>query len=293
MTFGPHDSSLIREREMAVLQAKGGQVRIIETRRAAATSVAAALLVALSAGCSTVTYSEDFDREVQVTPAGTWAWQPLSNAEQRVLSQISPFLQRRIERAVGRELDERGFTLVSDGNSDYLVSAYTLLPDRTARAAAGVPRRSPVNVSVGIGVGYGRLYGLGRPYGFGHPYRYGRPYGFGRWAFGVWPAFGYWGPYAWGFGWARPVVGFPGYGWSPGFGFGVSSFGGFGWPAVIGSGDRGPGTLIIDVIDGASGNVVWQGLAKGALLDMPSGDELDAYVDQVVHRTLEGFPPGA
>jgi hypothetical protein len=48
---------------------------------------------------------------------------------------------------------------------------------------------------------------------------------------------------------------------------------------------------VIDVIDTASGGVVWQGLAKGALLDMPSGDELDAYVDQVVRRTLQGFPP--
>ncbi len=60
---------------------------------------------------------------------------------------------------------------------------------------------------------------------------------------------------------------------------------------MIGSGDRGPGTLVIDVIDPASGALVWQGLAKGALLDMPSGDELDAYVDQVVRRTLQGFPP--
>ncbi len=68
--------------------------------------------------------------------------------------------------------------------------------------------------------------------------------------------------------------------------------GGYGRPAVIGSGDRAPGTLVIDVIESASGEVVWQGLAKGALLDMPSGDELDAYIAQVVRRTLEGFPPG-
>jgi hypothetical protein len=69
--------------------------------------------------------------------------------------------------------------------------------------------------------------------------------------------------------------------------------GGYGRPAVIDSGDPEPSTLAIDVIDAASGDVVWQGLAKGALADMPSGDELDAYVDQVVGRTLEGFPPDA
>ncbi|MCL7960992.1 MAG: DUF4136 domain-containing protein, partial [marine benthic group bacterium] len=62
--------------------------------------------------------------------------------------------------------------------------------------------------------------------------------------------------------------------------------------AVIDSGDHEPSTLAIDVIDTASGDLVWQGLAKGALADMPSGDELDSYVDQVVERTLQGFPPG-
>jgi hypothetical protein len=70
------------------------------------------------------------------------------------------------------------------------------------------------------------------------------------------------------------------------------SLGGYGPRAEIGSGDRGPGTLVIDVLDAASGDVVWQGLAKGALLDMPPAEELDAYMDEIVRRTLEGFPPG-
>jgi hypothetical protein len=229
-------------------------------------SLAAALPVALASGCSTVTYSEDFDREVQVTPAATWAWQPLSASQERSLARISPFLQRRIERSVKRELDGRSFTLVSDRSSDYLISAYPILPDRTSRAAATIPRRHPVRVSFGIGVGFGRR-------GYRYPYRYG------GWDYGFWPSFGYWSPYTWYAGWGYPY-----------FGFSVASAGGHG-RSVVGSGDRGPGTLVIDVIDAASGAVVWQGLAKGALLDMPSGDELDAYVDQVVRRTLEGFPP--
>jgi hypothetical protein len=69
--------------------------------------------------------------------------------------------------------------------------------------------------------------------------------------------------------------------------------GGYGRPAVIDSDDPKPSTLAIDVIDASSGDLVWQGLARGALADMPSGDELDAYVDQVVGRTLQDFPPGA
>ena len=275
---------------MAGHDARGGQVRNTATRGSAELSLAAALLVAAGAACSGITYSEDFDRDVRVAPMASWAWQPLTDAQEESLSGINPFLQRRIERAVGRELDDRGFTLVSDGPADYLVSAYALLPDRSSRpfgtstlSRFDVRARPPLTVSVGFGVG------------FGHPYRFGSPYGFGGWGAGFWPVLNYWNPYSWylgaSWGWGRPYFGHRGYGWSPFFGYGMYSLGGYGPRAVIGSGDRSPGTLVIDVLDAASGDVVWQGLAKGALADMPSGEELDAYVDQVVGRILQDFPP--
>ena len=253
--------------------------------------LAAALIIASGTGCSSVRYSEDFDRDVQVASAATWAWQPLTSSQEQALSEISPFLQRRIERAVGQELSGRGFTLVSDAPADYLVSAYALLPPPSSRPSTAAYRSeydvrgpAPISMSVGFGVG------------FGHPYRVASPYGLG-WGYGFWPVLSYWNPYSWylgaRWGWGRPYFGYRSYGWRPFFGYGVYSMGGYGRPAVIGSGDRGPGTLVIDVIDSATGDVVWQGLARGALLDMPSGDELDAYVEKVVGRTLEGFPPGA
>ena len=257
-----------------------------------AASLVGASLVALgSAGCSSVTYSEDFDRQAQVPASGTWEWQPLTEAQQRSLAEISPFLQRRIERAVEQELEARGFALVSDAPADYQVSAYAILPERTTTAANYAPRSVydvrftyPVAASVGFGVGFGRPYGLGYP-----------PV-IAPWGYGFWPMLGWWNPYAWSlglaWGWGSRYFGYPGYGLRSGFGYGPYSFGGYGRPVVIGSRDRGPGTLVIDVIDGAGGAVVWQGLAVGALLDMPSGDDLDAYVDKVVHRTLQGFPPG-
>ena len=255
-----------------------------------ARSLVAASLVLSAAGCSGVTYSEDFDREVQVAPASTWAWQPLTDAQQESLAEISPFLQRRIERAVQKEMEGRGFALVSDTPSDYLVSAYALAPTPSSRSSTApylseydVRGPPPVSMSVGFGVG------------FGYPYRVASPYGLG-WGYGFWPVLTYWNPYSWylgaRWGWGRPYFGHRSYGWDPFFGYGIYSMGGYGRPAVIGSGDRDPSTLAIDVIDAASGDVVWQGLAKGALADMPSGDELDAYVDQVVGRTLQGFPPG-
>ncbi|MGW8282319.1 MAG: DUF4136 domain-containing protein [Gemmatimonadota bacterium] len=225
---------------------------------AAVTATAvAALVMVLGAGCSNIKYSEDFDRQVPVPSTGTWAWMPLTEAQQRSLAQISPFLQRRIERAVEQQLGARGFVLLSDGPSEYRVSAYPVLPARSSRAVAVA--RPPVRVSVGVGFGYARPYGYRRPY----PYRYG------GWGFG--PTINYWNPYVW-WGWGQPYFGY----WQP---------------AVVGSGERGPGALVIDVYDTSRGEIVWQGVADGALLDMPSGDELDEYIDNVVQRTLRGFPP--
>ena len=70
-----------------------------------ATSVVAALFVVLGSGCSTVSYSEDFDRQAPVPSSGTWAWKPLTTGQQQSLAAISPFLQRRVERAVEREVE--------------------------------------------------------------------------------------------------------------------------------------------------------------------------------------------
>ena len=38
-----------------------------------ATSVVAALFVVLGSGCSSISYSEDFDRQAPVPSSGTWA----------------------------------------------------------------------------------------------------------------------------------------------------------------------------------------------------------------------------
>ncbi len=221
----------------------------------------AALILALSSGCSNVKYSEDFDRQAPVPSTGTWAWHPLTEAQQRSLAQISPFLQRRIERAVEQQLGERGFVLLSEGPSEYRVSAYPILPARSVGTVSTARARPPVRVSVGVGFGYVRPYAYRRPY----------PYAYGGWGRGYgWPV-SYWNPYVW-WGWSQPY-------------FGV-------WqPAVVGTGERGPGALVIDVFDTSRGEIVWQGVADGALLNMPSGDDLDTYIDKVVRRTLQGFPP--
>ncbi len=248
-------------------------------------------LVAFSLGCSSVSYTEDFDGQVTVASAGTWSWEPPTDAETRDMAAASPFLQPRLEQAVSRELEAKGFSQRAEGPADYRIAVRALGPEVSSRPAtaplsmfdvrqpAPPPEWAGFDVSLGVG--------------FGDAYRVRSPYGLDL-VFGFWPVFAYWHPYAWFFGprWVRPYFGVQSYGWAPFLGYGVYPAGGSSRPAEIGTPAVRPGTLAIEVRDASSGDVVWEGRARGALSDLPSGDELDAHVDEVVRRILEGFPPG-
>lgn len=255
----------------------------------AAAALAVASIGALSVGCSSVSYTEDFDRQVTVASSGTWSWEPATEAETRDLAAASPFLQARLEHAVKRELEGKGFSQRPASPTDYRVAIRALKPEVSSRPSTAplseydVRQPGPPPEWVGFGVGFGNAYRVGSPYGFSL-------------GFGFWPVFTYWNPYSWflgaRWGWGRPYFGVRSYGWAPFFGYGVYASGGHGRPAEIGTPTVRPGTLAIEVRDASSGDVVWEGRARGALSDLPSGDELDAHVDEVVRRVLEGFPPG-
>jgi hypothetical protein len=51
------------------------------------------------------------------------------------------------------------------------------------------------------------------------------------------------------------------------------------------------GSLVVDMLDGASGNVVWRGHAEGALRFGPS--EIAEQIKTAVEKLLENFPPPA
>lgn len=53
-----------------------------------------------------------------------------------------------------------------------------------------------------------------------------------------------------------------------------------------------PGGFVIDVMDRATGEVVWEGWARGALAYAPGElDALPRFIHDAVHRILEDFPP--
>lgn len=239
----------------------------------AAGVTSAALLAAWAAGCSAVNYSQDYDPEAVIGARSTWNFRPPTPAQRAGLDRISPFLQRRIEREVEIQLESKGFRRDVVDAPELLVAAYPILPDLRQCAASGPPH---TRVQFLFGVGPGRP--IGRAYRY--PYWSWGP-GFEYWG----PAFSHWNPHAWyvGTSWGWGAFPFEAY-YHPG---------GYRGPFFCGADERHPDTLVIDVIEVRSGRVVWQGLAEGALLDMPGAAGLEEYMSKVVGRILSDFPPNA
>ena len=104
----------------------------------------------------------------------------------------------------------------------------------------------------------------GYSYGFGYPYGYGFGYGHG---------FGHHS------GFHRSFFGYGGYGYPYG---GYGGYGGYGTTYT-------EGTLVIDIIDAGTNELVWRGSAVSPMSD----ETYDAKeINKVVEKILEEFPPG-
>lgn len=239
--------------------------------------------IALSvAACSTVQYRADYDRQAQFVEYQTYDFMLPTEAEQEQLARISPFLERRLERALDRELTERGYSRSTNGSPDMWVSAYPVVPDMDGGSSGGPAsfgaapvRSSGVAVSVGFAVAPGG-FGFGpAPYGYGVG-----PYGMRRFS-----------PY--------PYFGYPAFGFAPSFGIGYYSMGGYGMapsgygglPLAASASGNTPGTLAVDVTDARSDVLVWRGWAEGALFEPVTAEELAEFVEEVVAKIMRGFPP--
>jgi hypothetical protein len=83
---------------------------------------------------------------------------------------------------------------------------------------------------------------------------------------------------------------------SYGYGYGrYGRYGGWGYPAGGYSETRvteyEEGTFIIDIVDGASNELVWRGTARGRLRDRKTPEERDKAVRETVAAVLKKFPP--
>ncbi len=240
----------------------------------------------LAVACSTVRYSADYDRQASFSGFHTYGWETLSEDEQAALARVDPFLERRLQRAVDLQLADRGFVENSQGDPDFWVSVYPVIATQAGGSDRGSAPGYPLAVAprsgVNVSVGFGHPYWFGFPYfGFWTPY-FGYPLGFGYWnRFGYRYPFHGFGPY-----WRHPRFGF-----YPGFGVGYTTARGVGYPAAGAVSGLGFGTVVVDVTDARTDELVWRGWAEGALQEAPGTNQLTAYIDEVVTKIMKDFPP--
>lgn len=229
--------------------------------------LASALIIG---GCASVSGKSDYDRDVSFTALRTFVWVDAARDSLDTGAASDPFLQRRLRRSVERELLDRGFVEGSGAAPvDFVVTAYAINAS-ASYAARQSERRSGPRISFGFGIGFAHPWG----YGYGYPRccRFGYPY------FG----FPYWGfPY-----WGYPFVGYPFGFWHP--------WVGLTWGAApvyeIPEGHL-PGTLVVDVWDARTGQLIWRGWAEGALLSAPEAGDLPQFIDKAIGKIMKTFPP--
>lgn len=227
-------------------------------------------------GCATMRVGSDYDREVSFAGLRTYAWAAAPEGEVEETARVNPFIQRRLERAIDDELAARGFVPAEGDEADLLISASVVRAESATEGGRG--DRIGFPLMLGFSFGYAPAI----------------------WAY----------PWGWPYGWASPYGDYRGYptgsrfyryGYRPYFGWPTTYFG---WPTTAGYGawyggrrpsDLGalpPGSFVIDVMDGATGELVWEGWARGALAYAPGQlDALPRFIQDAVHRILEDFPP--
>jgi hypothetical protein len=51
------------------------------------------------------------------------------------------------------------------------------------------------------------------------------------------------------------------------------------------------GTIVVEIVDYKSNQLIWQGAAVGALTGLETPEDAEEVVSREVRRLLEGFPP--
>ncbi len=206
------------------------------------------------AGCATLQVETDYDPQVSLTQLSTYDWVDQEAEASGDPAVDSPLLQRHIRDAVESELGRMGYRKVTSETPDFRV-AYSVMAEQESR----------IDGSYGYG-----SYGLG-PYGFG--------------------SYGYRGPYAYPRSSYRGSFGFSLYGGRylrPYYGYSGAGYAGAGRVR-----EYLQGTLVLDIIDVRTEEVIFRGWARKSLHSDPSPEKVRMYVTEAVEEILEDFPPQA
>lgn len=211
-----------------------------------------AIMGALAVACAPYRVATDYDPEVSFSRLRTYAW--IDSTEFTRDAESSPFLERRVRRAVDRALRGRGYTSSSEAEADFLVTAFVVDPPHTDPRWR---RWAATSCGPAVSIGIGLRYPLGLS--FRHPrYPFRAPYLRHPW------------------------------GYSCAYRIGI----GYMWvPVYEQPDDRFPGTLVIDVLDPSTRDLIWRGWAEGALLERGGRSASQEELDAVVMNVLDAFPP--
>jgi hypothetical protein len=207
-------------------------------------------------GCASLGVRTDYDREVAFAALRSYAWIDSARVVRDADNGVSPFLERRVRRAVDQGLRGRGFVADSAGTPDFLVTAFVIGPtpeEHRWQYWPAAPCGPIVTVSFGVGYPYG--------YGLRHP---------------RWP-------------WRSPFFRYP-------WGYACSYRVGFGYlwlPVYEEPPEHLVGTLVIDILDAGTRNLIWRGSAEGAVLRYPGEPVSQEELDDIATRILREFPPGS
>jgi hypothetical protein len=204
------------------------------------------------AACSPYQVHTDYDENVSFSAKRTFAW--MDSTRQREDRTDNPFLERRVKRAVETVMGERGLTATEGTRADVLVTAFVMGPSSYDRSDS---RWLGSSCGPTLSVWFGPRY----------------PFGFSRrrspWFF---PGSYYSNP--WGYACSYRI----GYG--------------YGWLPLYGSpGRQMAGTLVVDILDGESHELLWRGSAEGALIDTRRTDQPQEAIDKIVREVLKEYPP--
>lgn len=205
----------------------------------------------LLASCTPYHVHTDYDDEVSFSQFRTFAW--MDSTRRREDESTNPFLERRVKRAVETVMGERGLTSTEASSADVLVTAFVIGPSSYDRSYT---RWMGSSCGPMLSVWFGPRY----------PFRYGR----------------------------RSSLFFPGAYWGNPLGYACSyRIGyGYGWlPLYDSPGRQMAGTLVVDVLDGESHELLWRGSAEGALIDTRRSDQPQEAIDKIVREVLKQFPP--
>ena len=73
------------------------------------------------------------------------------------------------------------------------------------------------------------------------------------------------------------------------YGYGWGWYGGGGTATFVDEWDE--GTLLIDIVDAGSNDLIWRGVASGTIDEARTPQEAQAMLDRAVARILQAFPP--